>query len=423
MTLENSFKLQLRDLAVFGKPPAFAEKVHVGRPNIGNRNRLLERINSMLDRNWLTNDGPYVQEFERQLAEFARVRHCVVMCNATVALEIAIRALGLTGEVIVPSFTFIATAHALQWQEITPVFCDIDPGTHNLDPAQVEKMITPRTAGIIGVHTWGRSCDIDSLEAIARRRNLQLMFDAAHAFGCSFKGKPIGGFGRCEVFSFHATKFFNTFEGGAVLTNDDGLAEKMSLMRNFGFRGNDNVIYIGTNGKMTEVCAAMGLTSLESVDEFMETNRRNHSAYQSKLDGIPGVSVMTYDKRERANYQYVVLEVDEQAAGLTRDELIDVLTAENVLARRYFFPGCHRMEPYRSYFPHAALILPETERLCRRVMVLPNGTSVDEPTISQICHIIRTAVSNAPAVRAQVVSFEAQLRTERSAATRSTVAG
>ena len=392
------------DLAIFGKPPAFAEKVYVGRPNIGTRDRLFARITSMLDRNWLTNNGPYVQEFETKLAAFVGVRHCVAMCNATIALEIAIRALGLTGEVIVPSFTFIATAHALQWQEITPVFCDIDPRTHNLDPAKVEKMITPRTSGIIGVHTWGRPCDIDALEAIARRRNLQLMFDAAHAFGCSYKGRSIGGFGRCEVFSFHATKFFNTFEGGAVLTNDDGLAEKMRLMRNFGFRGYDNVIYIGTNGKMTEVCAAMGLTSLESVEEFIATNRRNYRAYRRELDGIPGVSVMAYDESERTNYQYIVLEVDELAAGLTRDELVAVLTAENVLARRYFFPGCHRMEPYRSYFPHAALMLPETERLCRRVMVLPNGTSVDEPAISQICQIIRMALSNGPAVRARLAT-------------------
>lgn len=411
------------DLAIFGKPPAFAEKVHVGRPNIGNREHLLARINDMLDRVWFTNNGPYVQEFETKLAAFVGVRHCVAMCNGTVALEIAIRALGLKGEVIVPSFTFIATAHALQWQEITPVFCDIDPRTHNLDPGQVEKMITPRTSGIIGVHTWGRPCDVDALEVIARRRNLQLLFDAAHAFGCSYKGKSIGGFGRCEVFSFHATKFFNTFEGGAILTNDEVLAEKVRLMHNFGFRGYDNVIYIGTNGKMTEVCATMGLTSLESVDEFIKTNRRNHSAYRRELDGIPGVSVMVYDERERANYQYVVLEVDERTAGLTRDELVEVLFAENVLARRYFFPGCHRMEPYRSYFPHAALILPETERLCRRVMVLPNGTSVDEPAISQICQIIRTAVSNAPAVRAQVVSSEAHPRTDRLAATRSIMAG
>jgi dTDP-4-amino-4,6-dideoxygalactose transaminase len=399
---EMSAKPRLRDLAIFGRPPAFAEKLHVGRPNIGDRDRLLARINDMLDRNWLTNDGPYVQQFEKRIAEFLGVRHCVAMCNGTIALEIAIRALGLAGEVIVPSFTFVATAHALQWQEITPVFCDVDPASHRLNLAQVEKMITPRTTGIIGVHTWGRPCDIDALEGIARRRKLQLLFDAAHAFGCSYKGKMVGGFGRCEILSFHATKFFNTFEGGAVLTNDDALAGKMRLMRNFGFSGYDNVIYIGTNGKMTEVCAAMGLTSLESVEQFVETNRRNHQAYRRELQGVPGITLMAYDETERSNYQYIVLEVAEAEAGLTRDDLVDVLRAENVLARRYFFPGCHQMEPYRSYFPHASLVLPETEKLCRRVMVLPNGTSVDEPAISRICNIIRAAIAEADAVDAHL---------------------
>jgi len=278
-----------------------------------------------------------------------------------------------------------------------------------MDATQIEKMITPRTSGIIGVHTWGRGCDVEALEGIARRRSLHLLFDAAHAFACWHKGKPIGGFGRCEIFSFHATKFFNSFEGGAVATNDDSLAEKMRLMRNFGFRGNDNVIYIGTNGKMTEVCAAMGLTSLESVDEFVAINRRNCLAYRRELNGIPGVTLMAYNESERTNYQYIVVEVDEREAGLGRDELVQVLTAENVLARRYFFPGCHRMEPYRSYFPHASLTLPETEKLCRRVMVLPNGTSVDERAISQIVQLMQTAVSNGPAVRDRLAGVESSI--------------
>jgi dTDP-4-amino-4,6-dideoxygalactose transaminase len=402
MTPKSGTQHQLVDLAIFGRAPKFAEKIHVGRPNVGNRQALLSRINDMLDRNWLTNNGPYVQEFEQRLAKYVGVQHCVAMCNATVSLEIAIRAMGLSGEVILPSFTFIATAHALQWQEIMPVFCDIDPRTHTIDPRTVEKMITPRTSGIIGVHTWGRACDVEALESIARRRQLQLMFDAAHAFGCSYNGKLIGGFGRCEVLSFHATKFFNSFEGGAVLTNDQVLAEKMRLMRNFGFRGNDNVIYIGTNGKMTEVCAAMGLTSLESVDDFIEVNRRNYHEYTDGLKGIPGISMLAYDGRQKTNYQYVVMEVDEKAAGLNRDELLTVLTAENVLARRYFYPGCHKMEPYRSYFPQAGLVLPETEKLCQRVMVLPTGTSVDEGTVADICEIIRIAAGKAPEVRAQV---------------------
>jgi dTDP-4-amino-4,6-dideoxygalactose transaminase len=393
-------------LAIFGAPPAFDQPLHVGRPNIGNRERFFERMADILDRNWLTNDGPYVREFEKRIAEFVGVRHCVAMCNATVALEIAIRALGLTGEVIIPSFTFVATAHALQWQQITPVFCDIDPKNHTLDPAKVETLITSRTTGIIGVHIWGRPCDVDGLAAIAQRRNLRLLFDAAHAFGCSYRGKRIGGFGSCEILSFHATKFFNSFEGGAVLTNDGALADKMRLMRNFGFSGYDNVIYIGTNGKMTEACAAMGLTSFESVPEFKEVNRRNHRAYRRELNGISGLSLMGYDETEESNYQYVVAEVDPEAAGLSRDELVAILHAENVKARKYFYPGCHRMEPYRTLFPDAALSLPQTEKLCGRVIVLPTGTAVNEPVISRLCTIIRTAISNAPDVRAQLAEAE-----------------
>jgi len=335
-----------------------------------------------------------VQQFERQLCAYLGVKHCIVMCNATIALEITIRALGLKGEVIVPSFTFIATAHALQWQEITPVFCDIDPVTHHLDPAKVEALITPRTTGIIGVHLWGKICDVPALTAIAERRGLQLMFDAAHAFGCSSGGRMVGGFGRAEVFSFHATKFFNTFEGGAVATNDDALAAKVRLMKNFGFAGYDNVIYIGTNGKMTEVSAAMGLAGMESLAEFVSVNRENYNAYRTGLAELPGIRLLPYPADEETNYQYVVLEVDESAAGLSRDHLLKVLHAENILARRYFWPGCHRMEPYRSHFPHAGLLLPETEKAADRVLVLPTGTAVTPEQVATICGIIRSALNH-----------------------------
>jgi dTDP-4-amino-4,6-dideoxygalactose transaminase len=389
------------ELALFGGEPAFAEKLHVGRPNIGNRDRLLERINDILDRRWLTNAGVYVQEFERRIAEMVGVRHCIAMCNGTIALEIAIRALGLKGEVIVPSFTFIATAHALQWQEITPVFCDIDPRTHTLDPARVEESITPRTTGIIGVHIWGRPCDVERLEWIARRRHLKLMYDAAHAFGCSCNGRMIGSFGDAEVYSFHATKFMNTFEGGAVVTNDDDLAEKIQLMKNFGFAGYDKVIYIGTNGKMNEVSAAMGLTVLESLDEIIAVNRRNYEQYQREFADLDGLKMVTYDAAQKNNYQYVILEVDE-ALEISRDELVSILHAENVMARRYFYPGCHRMEPYRSYYPHAGLLLPHTEALTERVFSLPTGTSIDSDAIEAIGQIVRVAVTGHREVRARL---------------------
>jgi len=395
-------KEHVDDLAILGGSPDFNEVLHVGRPNIGNRERFLMRVNDMLDRRWLTNNGLFVQELEQKLAKYLNVKHCIAMCNATVALEITARALDLHGEVIVPSFTFIASAHALKWQEITPVFCDVDPHTHNIDLAKIENLITPRTTGVLGVHVWGRACDVEALSAIAHKHQLKLMFDAAHAFACTHQGQMIGGFGDAEVFSFHATKFFNSFEGGAITTNNDDLAEKIRSMRNFGFAGMDNVTSIGTNGKMSEVSAAMGLTSLESLDQFIEVNKNNYHAYAKGLSGVPGLKLAGYNSEEKNNYQYIVIEIDEKITGVSRDLLVDILHAENVRARRYFFPGCHQMEPYRSYFPNAGLMLPETEKLTLKVLQLPTGTSVGETEVNQVCDLIRFILSNGLKIQASI---------------------
>jgi dTDP-4-amino-4,6-dideoxygalactose transaminase len=268
-------------------------------------------------------------------------------------------------------------------------------------------MITPRTTGIIGVHLFGRPCDTEALAEIAKRHKLELFYDAAHAFGCSYKGRMIGSFGHAEVFSFHATKFFTTFEGGAIVTNDDDLAAKIRLMKNFGFAGYDNVIYIGTNGKMSEVSAAMGLTGLESLEEFIKANHVNYKKYRDELEGIPGIGLMPYDETGKCNYQYIILEVDEQTTGLSRDRMVEILHAENILARRYFYPGCHMMEPYRSYFPHAGLLLPETEEVVERVMALPTGTAVGAREIEIIGGIIRFAVKNGHQIRERLLQKDA----------------
>lgn len=384
-----------RDLAINGALPAFEETLHVGRPNIGSREQFIKYVGDIFDRRWLSNNGPMVQEFEQRVADYHGVKHCVAMCNGTVALEIAIRALGLEGEVIVPSYTFIATAHALHWQAITPVFADIDPVTHNLDSAAVRRMITPRTTGIIGVHLWGRGAPVDELQAIADEHGLKLMFDAAHAFGCSYKGKMIGNFGACEVLSFHATKFFNTFEGGAVVTNDDELAETMCLMRNFGFVAMDKVVHPGTNGKMIEVAAAMGLVNLDAIDGVIEANRRNHQAYREALSGLPGISLLAFDETEHNNYQYVVMEVGDDCP-VSRDRIIEALHAENIRARKYFWPGCHNMSPYRELYPYAGLLLPNTQRVADRVVVLPTGTTMDSEMVNAVAAVIRVLLEARP---------------------------
>ncbi len=400
-----NFKLdKIEDLSLFGGTAKFDKALHVGEPNIGNREKLLARINDILDKRRFTNEGPYVRELEKRIADYIGVKHIIAMNNGTVALEIAIRALDMKGEVLLPSMTFIATAHALQWQQIKPVFCDIDPATHNIDVQKAEAHITPLTSGILGVHLWGRPADISGLTDLAGRYNLRLLFDAAHAFGSAYQGRMIGNFGDAEVFSFHATKFFNTFEGGAVATNNDELAEKIRLMRNFGFAGKDRVIYIGMNGKMDEVAAAMGLTSLESLDEFIEINKHNYFLYRQLLEKTNGIQIVNYDGNEKTNYQYIVLEIDKQITGISRDLIMRILHAENVIVRRYFYPGCHKMEPYKSYQPHSGMMLPNTERLARDVLVMPTGSAVNEKIIVRIVELLNFIIANADDIVSRVYS-------------------
>jgi dTDP-4-amino-4,6-dideoxygalactose transaminase len=386
-------KERVSELAVFTGRPAFSSPVHVGTPQCPDPGGFVARVRDILDARWFTNDGPFVKDFERRVAAHAGVAHCAAVCNGTTALELAFRALGLEGEVIVPSFTFVATAHALRWQGLTPVFCDVEQETHNLDPAHVAELITERTSAIIGVHVWGRPCYSDDLDRIAARHGLRLLFDAAHAFGCTHSGEPVGGRGDAEILSFHATKVINTFEGGAVLTNDDEVAARLRMLRNFGFVDYDDVAALGINGKLPEVSAAMGLTGLQHFDDVVAANERNYSRYRDALQSVAGVSLVAYNERERSNYHYVVLEVDPAVCPLSRDDLVRVLHAENVVARRYFYPGVHKMEPYRSLYP--GMELPVTEAVAEQVVVLPTGQTIDDDGIATIAELIRLAVQNA----------------------------
>ncbi len=400
---EKTAMMPKQKLAIFGDLPTFQDKVYVGRPNIGNRQHLLERITDILDIKWLSNNGKYVREFEARIAELLGVKHCIATCNGTVALELVAKAADLKGEVIVPSFTFIATAHAMEWLGLTPVFCDIDPQTHTIDPDRVEQLITPRTTAILGVHVWGQPCNVAALTAIAQRHNLKLIFDAAHAFHCSYQGQMLGNFGNAEVFSFHATKFLNSFEGGAVVTNDDQLANKIRQMKNFGFAvGQDNVTSVGTNGKMNEICAAMGITGLESLDEFIGVNHRNYKQYQQELAGVPGIRCFQFNETEKSNYQYIILEIDENITHISRDQLVEILHAENIMARRYFYPGCHQMEPYHSLFPDAGKQLPQTNELVRRVLTLPTGTAMTLEDINKVGTLIRFVVEQGQIISKQL---------------------
>jgi dTDP-4-amino-4,6-dideoxygalactose transaminase len=388
-------KAAASELAVLGGPPAFSEPLHVGRPNVGDREAVLRAIGEALDDRWLSNNGAKLLAFERRLSEQLGGLHCVATCNATLGLQILLRALDVEGEVVLPALTFVATAHAVAWERLTPVFADVDAETLCMGPAQAAGRIGAETGALLGVHLWGRSADPEGLEQLARERGLPLVYDAAHALGCSRQGRPLAAFGDAAVLSFHATKVANSFEGGAVVTADPELAERVATMRNFGFVDEDEIVGLGTNAKMSEAAAAMGLASLDALPEFLAANRRNYLAYAEALAGIPGVRLLPFEP-EQVNCHHIAIAIDPDAAGIDRDALRQVLVAENVLARRYFYPGCHRVPPYSA---GPVPVLPVTDAALERCLSLPTGTAVAAEDAAGIGRIVRLAVSSAAAVR------------------------
>ncbi len=387
------------DLAIFGTPPEFPTPVHVGRPNLPDRERFLQAVGAILDRNILTNDGPEVRTLEERFCDLTGAGHAVAVSNATIGLQLVARALGLKGRILMPAFTFVATAHAFKWLGLEPVFCDVCADTHNLDPAQVERHLKGGVAAVIGVHVWGRLCAPIELENLCRKHGVPLLFDAAHALGCEGFGRRAGAFGTAEVFSLHATKICHSFEGGMITTGDSALASSLRQMRNFGFSGYDRVEGLGINAKLPEVSAAMGILSLGSIEQFRGVNQRNGELYRRKLGSLPNLRFADPAAGEHSNHHYVVAEFLSPWPAATRDAVYQALHAEGVLARRYFHPGCHRMEPYASELAAAGLRLPQTEALCQRVLCFPNGSAVDPGIIERICDLTALILAELPTVQ------------------------
>lgn len=372
------------ELAIFSGTPLFAEPLHVGRPNLPDEDLVLERVRDVLRSGQLTNGGPNVLEFEQRVREIADTQHCIAVCNGTMALQIMARACNLQGEVIVPAMTFVATAHALEWIGLTPVFADIDAESHTLDAESVESSITPETTAILGVHLWGNPCHVLALQKIADRHGLQLLFDASHGFGCAHQGRSIGGFGVAESFSFHATKFVHSIEGGAIVTNDDDVAERCRLYRNFGITGFTRIQSAGINGKMNELTAAIGLCSIEQLESLRAVNLQNLRFYRSAFARLPGISLLEPTADFEGNGQYVVALIDETAFGVNRNHLHDILRAEGIFVRKYFEPGCHRAEPYSGNAKTLRTPLTCTDNVLGRVLQFPTGAAV---SVSEICAV------------------------------------
>ena len=391
-------KLQVRDLAIFGGQSLFACPLAVGNPNKLDRDAFLARIADVLDSGQLTNDGPQVKAFEARIRRVTGTRHAIAVCNGTMALQIMAMACDLTGDVIVPAMTFIATAHALRWVGLNPVFADVHRRTHTLDADSVAACISPRTSAILGVHLWGNPCDVDRLLAVAKQHGLPLLFDASHAFGCKSHGIRIGGLGDAEAFSFHATKVLQAIEGGAITTNNDQLADRCRRLRNFGITGLTQINDIGTNGKMSEIAAAAGLTSFATLQDVIEANKRNYTQYQTGTADIPGFDLIRLTADHRGNAQYVVAHVVEQKFGMSRNDLLPILRAEGIFARSYFEPGCHKAAPYTERQIHQPVDLPVTDGVLSDVIQFPTGTSVSSDDIAAVTDVIRFAQRHSAAV-------------------------
>ncbi len=371
--------------------------VTVTKPSLPPLDEYVELLREIWDSRWLTNKGQFHDRLEAELAEVLGVPHVALFCNGTIALQVGLQALKITGEVITTPYSFVATTHAIYWNHCTPVFCDVDPVTGNLDPAKVESLITPRTTAIMPVHVYGTPCDLAALQRVADTYGLRLLYDAAHAFGVTAGGRTVLDAGDVTMLSFHGTKVFTTAEGGALVTADAKLKKRIDFLKNFGFADEVTVVAPGTNGKMSELSAALGLVQLRHFDAEVEKRARVDALYRRRLAGVAGLRLLPIAPGVRSNYSYFPVFVDESAYPVSRDTLYDELKAAGYYGRRYFYPLISEFPSYRG-LPSADHV-PVAQRLSREVLCLPIYAGLPEADVEAICDIVARA-PRAAAVRA-----------------------
>ena len=362
----------------------YEKAIPVGQLYFPEWERYEAAFRNIFSREYYNNNGPVLAELESKLQDFLGVKHVICTSNATLGLMIAAQALELKGKVILPAHTFVASAQSLIWAGLSPVFCDVDYETQHIDIASVEPLIDDDVSAIMGVNLWGDACDISELKRIADKHDLKLYFDSAQAFGCQIKGKPIGGFGDVEVFSFHATKILSAGEGGAICTNDDLLAAKLKMIRpSYGETYPVDITKVA-NARMSEAQAAIALMSLDDFESNQENNFMLFSTYKGRLEDISGIKLKLPSRVSFSNYQSVVCEVDPQVYRASIDDLTEILKEKNILARRYFSPGTHRTVDFDA----DAFKCPVTDQLTQTCIQLPIGSFVDQDTVPSICDII-----------------------------------
>lgn len=367
----------------------FDNPIYVSRPLIPDLDMVKERLQEIWESQWLTNNGHQHALLEQQLTKVLKVRGLSLFNNGTIALIVACQSLGLSGEVITTPFTFPATPHVLTWNNIQPVFCDIDPVTMNIDADVIESLITPQTTGILAVHVFGTPCNTAKIQEVADRYGLRVVYDAAHAFGVEVGDKGIGTFGDISMFSFHATKLFHTAEGGALTFNDKELKARIDLLKNFGIKNEEEVIMPGINGKMNEIQAALGIIVLQYVEEERRKRHILCGRYKEHLKGIEGVTCLDNEAQGIKNsYQYFIIRINEQLFGVSRDRVYEEFKKYNVFTRKYFYPLCSNYTCYQHLPSSAPAKLQVADKAAREVLCLPFYGGLSEDDIVRICQIL-----------------------------------
>ena len=361
-------------------------KIMVTQSSMPSVDEYIEEIKDIWDSKWLTNNGFKHQQLEKELCKFLDVNNTTLFCNGHLALLTVLKSLNLSGEVITTPFTFASTTHAIVQAGLKPIFCDINPKDYTIDVNKIENLITPKTCAIVPVHVYGAPCDVDKIDAIAKKYNLKVIYDAAHAFGVEVNGKTIGNYGNASMFSFHATKVFNTIEGGAVVYNDSNLTNRMNSFKNFGLTSPETVEEVGINAKMNEFAAAMGLCNLKHIEEEIAKRKCVFERYIQNLKDIPGIKVQNIDSSVKQNYAYFPIVIDKEKFGKNRDEVATLLADNNIFARKYFYPLVNDFDCYKN--DYNSNDTPVAKNIAENVLTLPLYADLSLEDVDHICNII-----------------------------------
>lgn len=365
------------------------KSIYVTRPDLPPLEEFIPYLQKIWDGRILTNNGPFHQELEQKLCDYLGVKYLSLFSNGMLALITAIQALKISGEVITTPFSFVATTHALWWNNIKPVFVDIEPDTFNLDPQKIEAAITPRTTAILPVHVYGNPCKVNDIEEIATRYGLKVIYDAAHAFGVKINNTSIANFGDLIILSFHATKVFNTFEGGAIICKSEKEKQYIDQLKNFGITDETTVVSPGTNAKMNEFQSALGLMQLKYIDEAISRRKELTEVYRRELKSVEGVKCLTDITGIKHNYAYFPILVDQKKYGKTRDHLYFELKKHNIYCRRYFYPLISQFPSYRGLDSAAPGEMPVAESVTNKILCLPIYPDLEKVSVRFICDLIR----------------------------------